>query len=400
MDGLSRNDAAASRWLRRCSCLLAVFCAQALLVAAPLSCLWLYKSGDSGVSRAVEAQGKGFALFGSGLERGPADLLSYKLALYAAKKPSIVVLGSSGMGALRDSVFSRPMLNMAGTADSLSSLRESVDAMCAVHRPEVALLALDFWWFSEAWEKDPFARAPRAADAYGISPDALRMPWRRLLEGSISLPQFLFLSFRDGRFGLRAQFRDEGHGPDGSLYSSPTLTGSRPGDRGFRSTLERLRRRAGEFAPQSALSQAHLDAFADIFFRLRGRGVTPVVFLSPLAGPVHEALKADEASYPQLFLLRQALLDRGIAVAETADAGYFGAGSCEFLDGTHAGEVAAARALRELASSWNGLLEFVNMERLNQVLNEWRDHAAVRSAFLPEVWETDFLGLDCKKRTR
>ena len=368
-------------WLKAFFLLLAGLVAVALLVAAPLSGLWLYLSGELAVDRAVQAQSRGFALFGSTVGRNANATLEYKLDLY------------------KDTMFLRPMLNMAGTANSLSSLRASLDAMLALHKPDVVLLALDFWWFSSAWEKNPFAQDPREPSPFSYTMDTLRLPWRMLLQGDISLPQFMFMSFQEARFGIRAQFDDTGYGSDGSFYATSIITAKRAPDAGFARTLDRQRRHIGEFAPQKALSQAHLDALADIYFRLRGRGIVPVVFLSPLPGELLDALKKEEALYPHLFSLRQALAERGIELANTVDARYFSASSCEFVDGTHAGEVAALRITNELTRVWNGLLPYINMEALNRAINEWKDHAAVASPFLPRVIEEDFLQLGCVKRT-
>lgn len=386
-------------WLKAFFLLLSGLVAVALLVAAPLSGLWLYLSGELAVDRAVQAQSRGFALFGSTVGRNANATLEYKLDLYKTKRPQIVLAGSAGMGSLKDTMFLRPMLNMAGTANSLSSLRASLDAMLALHKPDVVLLALDFWWFSSAWEKNPFAQDPREPSPFSYTMDTLRLPWRMLLQGDISLPQFMFMSFQEARFGIRAQFDDTGYGSDGSFYATSIITAKRAPDAGFARTLDRQRRHIGEFAPQKALSQAHLDALADIYFRLRGRGIVPVVFLSPLPGELLDALKTEEALYPHLFSLRQALAERGIELANTVDARYFSASSCEFVDGTHAGEVAALRITNELTRVWNGLLPYINMEALNRAINEWKDHAAVASPFLPRVIEEDFLQLGCVKRT-
>lgn len=400
MDELLSENQAASRWLKRYFFILAALAALTVLVVLPVSGLWIYQSGDLAVDRAVQAQKQGFALYGSGLDADAHSDMAYKLALYKAREPKIVIAGSGGLASLRQSAFSQPMVNMAGTAFSLSSLRESLDKMLAVHKPEVVLLALDFWWFADTWEQDPFARRPARSAVNRVSLETLRMPLESLLEGRINLGQFLFMDFKDDRFGLRAQFQSDGYGPDGSWYAGSTLSSPRSHDAGFLRTLDRAKRQIGEFAPQTAISTAHLDALADIYFRLRGRGVTPVVFLSPLAGPVLDEMKSHEQDYPHLIFLRKEMEARGIPLADTSDARYLEAGGCEFLDGLHAGEVASVRLVRELTSAWHGLLAYVNMEQCNRITTEWRGHASVQYDELKDLWEVDFLNLGCLKKTR
>ena len=92
-------------WLKAFFLLLAGLVAVALLVAAPLSGLWLYLSGELAVDRAVQAQSRGFALFGSTVGRNANATLEYKLDLYKTKRPQIVLAGSAGMGSLKDTMF-------------------------------------------------------------------------------------------------------------------------------------------------------------------------------------------------------------------------------------------------------------------------------------------------------
>ncbi len=398
MNGYLGDDRAAGSWLKRFFIVLTFLAALGLVVALPIAGAWLYLSGDVGVGRAVAAQKQEFALYGSGLSTRGTDDLPYKLTLYEARQPVVVLAGSAGMAAARQSIFTKPMINMCGTADSISTLRQGLDEMLARHKPDVILLALDFWWFSTAWETDPFDRSHLSLTPRGSTLEALRMPIRNLMEGRISLSQFLFLDFSNNRYGIRAQFHQSGWGPDGSWYAGDALT-LRSEDTGFKRTLDRVRRQTGEFAPQSRVSAAHLDAFADIYFRLRGRGVTPLVFLAPLPGPVLDALQERAAEYPHLYNLLHELEIRGIPLMNSYDPRYIDGNACEFLDGLHAGEVTAARILRELCSAWNGLLGYIDMERVHRVITEWKGHAAVTSDVTRNILETDFLGLGCVKRT-
>lgn len=399
MDSSLAANTLAGRWIKLFLVIVSILFGLTLLIAAPIASLWIYKSGDLAVDRAVAAQKEGFALYGSGLPTAQKDALFYKLSLYKEKKPQIVVVGSSGMGSLRESVFARPMLNMTGLCSSLSGLRQNIDAMLALHKPDVMILALDFWWFSDAWEKDPFVRTPLNLTKPGYSAEVLRMPLQSLLNGSISLSQFLFLDFTPNRFGMRAQFHQEGCGPDGSYYAGDKLEQLSP-DAGFLRTKDSMKRQIGPFAVQEELSAAHLDALADIYFRLRGRGVTPLVCLAPVPVKVMEPLKESASSYPHLFTLASALEARGIAVTDTTNVAVLDGSDCEFVDGLHAGEVLSLRVLSQLATAWNGLYAYLNMEQLTKYLTEWKGHAQVGYEQTKEVWETDFLGLGCVKKTR
>ena len=400
-------------FLKRFFALLLGLVLAACLLVVPYTCWWLHSSGDLAVERAVKNQAAGrFALFGSGVSQ---DFVDYKLQLYAAVKPQVVALGSSRVMQFRGAYFRRPFLNVGGTAGNLPVLRSTLDAMLRLHRPEAVILGLDFWWFMPRWNPDPFKEEPPTSGSYGYNLDSLKKPWTWLLEGKISwrdllgpvLPRSLG-GFRDDRYGIMAQQTDDGFGSDGSWYYTGEITGQkRPFDYRFEDTLKQVRYGIKAFAPSPPLkdsrdvggiSTAHLDAFAEIYCRLKARGIATYVFIAPLSITALDALRAGEEDYPHLFRLRDALLARGIEVMDFTDPRTFAATDCEFVDGFHGGEVVYARILRDMADRWSSLLAYVDMDKINAVIRDWRGHALVPDPRLTDRPEVDFMRSDCPTR--
>lgn len=400
-------------FLKRFFALLLGLVLAACLLVVPYTCWWLHSSGDLAVERAVKNQAAGrFALFGSGVSQ---DFVDYKLQLYAAVKPQVVALGSSRVMQFRGAYFRRPFLNVGGTAGNLPVLRSTLDAMLRLHRPEAVILGLDFWWFMPRWNPDPFKEEPPTSGSYVYNLDSLKKPWTWLLEGKISwrdllgpvLPRSLD-GFRDDRYGIMAQQTDDGFGSDGSWYYTGEITGQkRPFDYRFEDTLKQVRYGIKAFAPSPPLkdsrdvggiSTAHLDAFAEIYCRLKARGIATYVFIAPLSITALDALRAREEDYPHLFRLRDALLARGIEVMDFTDPRTFAATDCEFVDGFHGGEVVYARILRDMADRWSSLLAYVDMDKINAVIRDWRGHALVPDPRLTDRPEVDFMRSDCPKR--
>ncbi|SDF88622.1 hypothetical protein [Desulfovibrio legallii] len=400
-------------FLRRFFAILLGLILAACLIIVPYTCWWLHSSGDLAVERAVKSQASGrFALFGSGVSQ---DFVDYKLQLYAAVKPEVVALGSSRVMQFRGAYFRKSFLNVGGTAGNLPVLRSTLDAMLRLHRPEAVILGLDFWWFMPQWNPDPFKEEPPTSGSYVYNLDSLKKPWTWLLEGKISwrdllgpvLPRSLG-GFRDDRYGIMAQQTDDGFGSDGSWYYTGEITGQkRPFDYRFEDTLKQVRYGIKAFAPSPPLkdsrdvggiSTAHLDAFAEIYCRLKARGIATYVFIAPLSATVLDALRAREADYPHLFRLRDALLARGVDVMDFTDPRTFASGDCEFVDGFHGGEVAYARILRDMADRWSSLLAFVDMGKINDVIRDWRGHALVPDPRLTDRPEADFMRFNCPKR--
>lgn len=423
----------AEAWLGWFFRALLVILAACCLLGGAFSVAWLYQGGDMAIERAVEAQSASMAravpdaipqaetapvgdgasgvmgpghgpliLFGPGQDLSESDIMDYKVALAAATRPSVVVMGAAPALSLRAESFTRPMVNMAGSL-GLDGLSRALDALMAGRRPDVVIIALDYRWFGTGATGGPaVASASHEGEGFSLSPSLLRLPWRELFTGRCSLGQFLsplYLGFRDDRFGARAQFDSEGFGPDGSWYPTRLVTGHAPADRSFAGVLDRESRRAGSFA-HSVLDPARVDAFADIYFRARARGAMPVVYVSPLAGPLYGQMRERKEAYPQLFTLAATLAARGIQVLDASDAALVGATDCEFLDAETPGEIACARVLGELVNMQPRLLAYVNMERVSRVINEWAGHALARETRVSEEFETDFLGLGCLKKTR
>lgn len=400
------GDMSASMWLRAYFGMLAGMLLVAALVLVPWSFWWLYESGDAAVERAVDTQAAGaFALFGSGLSQ---DFVDYKLQLYAAAKPEIIAIGSSRVMQFRGAWFRERFLNMGGVAGNLAVLRSTIDAILACRKPEAVIIGLDFWWFLPQWEADPQEHIAPTSGTYSYSLAGLKKPWEWLLEGKIGAEDFFRpilgvfgKGFRADRYGIMAQQTSDGFGPDGSWYYTAEITGQKPAfDYLFRDTLRNIALGLRAFyhagPEQRQPSATHLDAFAEIWCKLRSRGIRTFVFIPPLSGAALAAMRKED--YPHLYELRAGLLDRGIDVMDFSDSRVLGASDCEFVDGFHGGEVVYARLLRAMADRWPALLSYVNMEKVDAVIRDWSGHAMTPDARVTGLSETDFLGLGCQKR--
>jgi len=395
------NSAFIWRYLK----VLLLLAAIGLVLVAPYTCLWLYKSGDVAVERAVRAQSSGtFAVFGSGVSQ---DFVDYKLQLYEAVKPDIAVIGSSRVMQFRGSSFRQSYVNVGGTAGNLPVLRSTLEAMLRVHKPRAVILGLDFWWFMPQWNSNPFEEVPPTSGSYNYGFESLKKPLAWLLNGKISPAELapLWGGFSDTRFGIMAQQTDDGFGPDGSWYYTGEITGRRhPFDFQFHDTIRRVNHGIKAFfwakTGQQAPAADHLDALSEIYCRIKARGIEVYVFIAPLSERVLTAMREREASYPHLFNLRNALLERGIDALDFTDPKVLGSGDCEFVDGFHGGEVTYVRILRAMAERWPSLLTYVNMERIDAVIRDWNGHALVYDERLTNLPEIDFMRWSCPKRNQ
>lgn len=376
--------------------LLALF---GLLVLLPYGWWFMARSGDVDMKGAVREQAAGkFVIFGSGVSQ---DFVDYKLNLYEAVKPEIVALGSSRVMQFRGKHFTRPFLNVGGTAGNLAVLRSTIEAMLKVHTPEAVILGLDFWWFTKKWEPRPFDEVPPTSGSYAYSFDVLKTPYAWLLEGKLGAGQF-FAPFT-GRFekhlyGIMAQKFHDGFGPDGSWYYTADVTGrQKPFDYKFRDTLSQVRHGIKAFSPAPEISKEHVYALSEILCKLQTRGVRVYLFISPLSRIVYDAMLARAQEYPQLFRLAETLAEHNIEVQDYSDPQTLKSTDCEFVDGFHGGDVTYARLLRDLADKYPSLVQHVDILKLDEDIHSYSGFAMAADERVTHLPETDFMHFSCPK---
>lgn len=378
-----------------------------LFLLGPYSFWWLHESGDAALERVVAEQAKGrFVVFGSGVSQ---DFVDYKLRLYEATRPEIIAIGSSRVMQFRGAWFSQSFLNMGGVAGNLAVLRSTIEAILALGPPRGMIIGLDFWWFLPQWEPEPEKHVPPTSGSYNYSFESLKKPWEWLLQGKIDLAEFfapftgLFgKGFRTDRFGIMAQQSDDGFGPDGAWNYTGEITGQKPAlDWHFADTLLNVERGIKAFYhsrnDQPGPDPRHVGVLVDILHKLHAAHVQTWLFIPPLAAKVLKAM--DPQKYAHLFTLARTLRQKGIEVLDFSDAALLGSGDCEFVDGFHGGEVTCARILRQMALHSPGLLNYVNMKKLDEVIGEWSGNALVPNPQLTAAPEVDFLGMGCRKKT-
>ena len=164
-------------WLKRFFLSLVILALLAGLLLVPWAVCWLTASGELDQEEVVARQAQGeFVLFGPGLAQ---DIMAYKLALYAAVKPEVVVLGSSRAGNVRAAFFERPFVNMAGAATDLESLRRTMPlpARCASWKAAAASGPGALRRTGNAWK--PLPRSAAVCARAASAPSSSCRPWPR-----------------------------------------------------------------------------------------------------------------------------------------------------------------------------------------------------------------------------
>ena len=334
---------------------------------------------------------------------------AYKLELVRTVKPRIVVLGSSRVLHFREEYFSVPFVNCGRVVPNIQAGKEFLEKMLSVHKPEVILLGLDFWWFRYDSNRQREGHADFRDTGTTTTFSKLTAPFRYLRDGKLSALDYagVILSgahasnplARMGGIGLDGILRSTGFRKDGSYFHGKIYMGVEPRDVGFSNTLHRIRTGTDRFEYGSSLDDARLEALDDMLALCRENNVRIILFIPPLAGAVLDEMNGLGDKYAYLDALYAHLRNRGDGFFNFQDAfRAVGSPDCEFMDGFHGGEVTTQRILTAMAQTDETLRSMVDLEAMAASIESNAGHAL--ALFDPDIYkarETDFLELGCSK---
>lgn len=314
----------------------------------------------------------------------------YKLTLYKAAKPDIVVLGSSRVLEMNSRFFSSSFLNLGRLLVNIDTAGDTLKTILDIHTPKLMLIGLDQYWFNPNWvSNEPSLKiAPVDPDNPAITSRLIGFVARENLWSDLA--QSLFSS-PGCHFGISARHFLSGFAADGSRYYGELLTaGEPPEDVKFRKTLRRMKTGDGRFTRAAEVSQERFERLRQLDAQLTRAGVEHVFYFPPFAPSISAAMAEDGGyGYVQKLdgMMREAKLPYvSLDGLKRAD--------CDFLDGFHVGDATDARILQHLAQEDARVRAVVNAGEVARVAAE----GAVPLTYLTEDFKLpmrDFLQLGC-----
>lgn len=315
-----------------------------------------------------------------------------KQEIYRQAKPDVAVLGSSRVLQFRKDFFKPSFANL-GNMHNLAQVIQMAETAVVKDKPKLLILAVDFWWFNPGYENDEFTTNP--PDARMTVADLFDAAgW--LFKGKLSPRDIWRILAKDTpNIGITAIARGDGFDAYGSYYNDSLVTGAtKHRDAQFALTLSLIKDGKQRFARAAAPDKKKLQEFARLLRQLRRSGVPTIVFIPPLAPAVIDDMakhpKWSAYVRPALAEVEKLVHDAGFGFYNFHDPRDFGSGDCEMLDGVHAGPVAYARLLKNMAAQEEKLAAVVNAARLDEIVKRYGGHGSTMGAR-----EVDFLGLGC-----
>ena len=379
------------------------------LLAIPLgvaNIVFLYNGGELDSVEWISAeQQRTRGLYGSAVH---ANQHAYYRALYAVRRPKVVVLGSSRALQFRQDHFTARFANLGTTVHFPAELSVVVDHILANGKPELVLIAVDVWWAVSRCCETIHLKNSAERRGGNLTPQALVGPTQWLLDGRVDLA--LYLNVLNGghpatagslpMYGIQAITRRQGRGPDGSFYYHNEILGQTASkDRRFERSLCQIATNNALFHHREMVSDARLESLGRGYEKLREAGVSVVTFIAPVAPRIFDEMSRRTTEFAYVKHARARLAEIHEAHYDFHDPRVLGADDCEFVNGFHGGDVVAARILAAIYESGEpSVVRVADIERLRRIIRENAGLAlADRQYFRDGDAEGDFLDLGCPK---
>lgn len=350
---------------------------------------------------AARLQNETGELYGPALVYRP---FAYKLERYRLKSPDILLVGSSRVMPFIGEVFTAPVLNAGGAANTLDQAAQFTRDAIAIRKPKAILIGLDFWWFNPNRDDEIDATGDMSDDV-DMSLTQLIAPLQWISDGSLRAGAFADALLPGGALspGIGAFAKFGGRGWDiYGRYDYGTLLdgGMKSDDKQFKRTMKRLQsaKKSSKLNVRVAPSADAIQQLRDLVDEIEAQSIEVTLLLPPLAGPVRQSI--DQNTEGRLVpLWRDAMAGLGVKVFDFTDPTTINSTDCEFVDGFHGGEVTYLRILDAIAAYGGSVLsKSIDRDMVSGLVTANAGHARVaelRPTDIPP--EIDFLNLGCQK---
>ncbi len=332
---------------------------------------------DWNVSEVIRTQLTKGALY-NGLTYGP----EYKTGMFREIKPKIVSLGSSRAMQFRNYFFRQSFYNLGGDVRRPQDAFQLASELFPNGRPDVLIYTTDFWNYFKGQGK--YVRPPGGlARKYGKPLSRLALPFSLLWDRRLTFSKYFDVligkvsKFRNGliKIGYTAIIRDAGFGPDGSYYfrtQTQELSGvpaPKSAEDRFKVTLEMIRKGTGTFKYNLKLNKNMINLIRKFVEEMERRGIKVIVLAPPFPPSVIEEITKRKDAFYYIREWHEEMARLVPNFYNFFDTRKLGSGDCEFIDGTHGGEVNYARMMLSIAERPQSPLSgYIDIERIRKLV--------------------------------
>lgn len=353
-----------------------------ILVMSPpflVSYVFSLRSGElEGVRGVVDMQARGTFLYGPKYEDNTHN---YKLELVRRLRPDVVALGSSRVLQLRSEFFRASFVNCGTPMCTVAQSRAMLERILADYAPKAVLVALDVWQFNSRFAApSPHVYSDTSSD---VTMAKITDPLRAVLRGEIPLSavwEMIAAGNRagnpytnHGNIGLAAIVHGNGYRFDGSYLAASQVLGV--SGNGFADVLKSIDAGEGYFRHGDAVNQFMVEELVRLQNLCVEKGIDLIFFLAPLPREVLDRMDGASGRYAYIREMHSALDRNDVRYYDYLDPCILGADDCEFIDGTHGGDVLYQRLLLDMAWKDSGFGKLVHVRTLEENVRKFKGHA-------------------------
>ena len=279
------------------------------------------------------------------------NLREIAFSIYLERKPDIIVMSSSRGVDFREEFFTRSFSCVCSIMSNVEEGIQFFDAVKDIHLPAVAIIGLDYWWFSTT-DDHSTVPWPGVGPPVALTQTKIRLPYEWIAEGKLTVRDFLSVAAgltnisplsRAPKLGVQAMKLSNGTRADGTWSPLGTVsTVSLPvaiWGKTIRMATEPeliLSERSGRYAPDQKLADDKLALLRHLIEEFHQRGTKVVLMLLPIINPVVETMEKT-GRYQFIWDVRRRLAELGTEYHDFFDPRDFGGVACEFKDTHHGG---------------------------------------------------------------
>ncbi len=283
-------------------------------------------------------------------------VVRYKLVHTLERRARVLVLGTSRVMQFRGGFFKDPTVfyNAGGGISDIAQLRVFLGRLSADEQPDVLIVGLDQYFFTERWRsRIAEKRAQQASYQSDLRADnrdglgTLFAEWDTVYHDYRHNEFVLAEAFRSKglRIGMTARAHAAGFRPDGSYDYGDTVSPDL--ETRLEESMERIAMRGYRFEPAAEVSRTGLAELDEQLRYAKARGIHVVGFLPPYAHAVYLKMLALTPEYDYLLKLAASVKPifqaHGFTVVDYSDLAWLGVTDMETIDGFHASEAAHRR---------------------------------------------------------
>ncbi len=354
------------------------------------------------ISNIVKEQIKNKNLYSSSINVNYKNYIKKK---YEIIKPGILIIGSSRIQYYPKYLFNEKLIIAQQPFYSFEMFYTSLESLIKINKPELVIVGLDWWLFNENYNKkqskiflntlfNKKKTSEKNKNFLQFSFNELAKPYLWLLKGNISL-KFFWESINGktlDNIGVMANLNQSGYNVEGYYSDSYTINGRKKFDIKFKDTISQIQNKKKDFS-EFVFDQNSLQILRKINNLAISNNIEILNILSPVSPTIYKELI--KSNYLKNFEKISSELRNFNNFYDLTQKNYFK--DCQFLDGTHSGEVLNFINLKEISKANTRIEKFISKKIPDDKIKNNLERVVFRDLNIISKKENDFLKIGCKK---